>query len=310
MNGGLYVRSFTPAGLHFAGLRCFDDVAFGDNVELVWADSSALPVKTLECIAFAVPASQQVTFIQAVCKNWASVPANTNPKEWDETGHGGELNGAADTSLADPADIGSGCERSNGWKFTLAGSQNGEPFRSVGPTAPDGGSTESLTGEEIEALSNGGLWVRSVVKSGYQFAGLRCYDDVNYSDNLELIYIPGNETPKGGVYCIAFAVKHVSGEKLSPVLECVVDLGATSTNTAGRYVAIFGYNNPNSESMKIEVGSNNKFTPAPQQRGQPEEFQPGRQQSVFKVEFSGGNLVWTLNGKTSTASPNSARCSP
>ena len=87
--------------------------------------------------------------------------------------------------------------------------------------------------------------------------------------------------------------------KISPVLErggCVV------ANGNGTFTAYFGYSNPNSFAVTIPVGNDNKFTPNPQGRGQTTTFLPGRQTSTFSVIFSGGNLVWTLNGKTSTAS--------
>lgn len=90
---------------------------------------------------------------------------------------------------------------------------------------------------------------------------------------------------------------------VSPVLECVSDQGD------GQYVAHFGYNNPNSVPVTIPVGTKNRFSPSPQNRGQPTVFQPGRQVDAFTVKFNGGNLVWTLNGRTATASASLAvRC--
>ena len=87
-----------------------------------------------------------------------------------------------------------------------------------------------------------------------------------------------------------------------PVLECV------RNNGDGTYTAYFGYKNENSVSVYIPVGSKNKFTPTPQDRGQTTVFQPGRKYKVFTVNFNGSNLVWTLNGRTSTASSKSALC--
>jgi hypothetical protein len=92
-----------------------------------------------------------------------------------------------------------------------------------------------------------------------------------------------------------------------PVLECV------RNNRNGTYTAYFGYLNENPAPVTITVGTNNKFTPNPQNRGQPTVFQPGRIQNAFSVVFNGNNLVWTLKGpdgqsRTSTASRNSAPC--
>ncbi len=106
------------------------------------------------------------------------------------------------------------------------------------------------------------------------------------------------------------------GESLSapvrPILECVEYLGVA------QYRAHFGYKNENVEAATIPIGAANKFTPTPQDRGQPTVFQPGRTPyypgSAFQVPFNGSNLVWTLKGpdggtRTSTASSGSARCS-
>jgi PKD repeat protein len=93
-----------------------------------------------------------------------------------------------------------------------------------------------------------------------------------------------------------------TAQPVRPVLECVVQNSSTS------YTAWFGYKNDNPVAVTIPVGSTNKFTPNPQNRGQTTVFQPGRQVRVFSVLFDGNNLVWTLAGRTSTASRNSARC--
>jgi hypothetical protein len=89
-----------------------------------------------------------------------------------------------------------------------------------------------------------------------------------------------------------------------PVLECVAD------NGNGSYTARFGYLNENAAAITIPIGEDNKFTPTPQDRGQPTEFQPGRIVEAFAVDFDGSNLVWTLQGRTSTASRTSQACDP
>ncbi|MDZ4694754.1 MAG: PKD domain-containing protein, partial [Deltaproteobacteria bacterium] len=89
---------------------------------------------------------------------------------------------------------------------------------------------------------------------------------------------------------------------VKPVLECVTQQDAT------HYTAFFGYSNTVAETVSVPVGANNKFTPSPQDRGQPIVFQPGRRVSVFSVPFNGSNLVWKLGPRTSTASSGSKRC--
>ena len=94
--------------------------------------------------------------------------------------------------------------------------------------------------------------------------------------------------------------------KVSPILECVIERGPND------FVAFFGYNNPNNFTVNLSIGNENKFTPAPQNQGQPTLFDPGRTpyypNAHFSVDFDGSNLVWSLNGKTSTASQSSTRC--
>ena len=101
---------------------------------------------------------------------------------------------------------------------------------------------------------------------------------------------------------LTFTVVSTLPKPVRPVLECV------RNNGDGTYTAFFGYKNENDVSVYIPVGNKNKFTPTPQDRGQTRVFLPGRKYKVFTVNFNGSNLVWTLNGRTSTASSNSAPC--
>jgi hypothetical protein len=101
---------------------------------------------------------------------------------------------------------------------------------------------------------------------------------------------------------LVYKVVSTLPQPVRPVLECV------RNNGDGTYTAFFGYKNDNNVSVYIPVGNKNKFTPTPQDRGQPRVFESGRHYKVFTVNFNGSNLVWTLNGRTSTASSNSAPC--
>jgi hypothetical protein len=91
-----------------------------------------------------------------------------------------------------------------------------------------------------------------------------------------------------------------SRQPVSPVLECVSRDGA-------RFLAHFGYSNKNASRVEIAIGGGNKFVPGGD-LGQPTLFASGRLVDVFQVPFSGGNLVWVLDGRTATASPNSKPC--
>ena len=107
----------------------------------------------------------------------------------------------------------------------------------------------------------------------------------------------------GGVLaCAAIAASASAARAVSPVLNCVDD------NLNGTYTAHFGYNNTNTMTVTIAVGSNNKFIPDPQNRGQPSTFSPGLQNFVFSVVWDGSSLAWFLDSHTVTASTSSTRC--
>jgi murein DD-endopeptidase MepM/ murein hydrolase activator NlpD len=87
---------------------------------------------------------------------------------------------------------------------------------------------------------------------------------------------------------------------VSPVFE----QGQTEDLGQGMRRLYFGYNNPNSTIVEINYGDVNKFTPGPEDRGQPTSFNPGRAYKYFylDVECDSGNHVWTLDGRTATGS--------
>ncbi len=118
---------------------------------------------------------------------------------------------------------------------------------------------------------------------------------------------------KGGVIVAYSDTEHITAQsvcpikKVSPILECV------DANNDGTYTAHFGYENLYNSNLTIAIGSKNKFTPTPINRGQPSTFTPGRVIDSFQVNFNGSNLVWYLkspNGQsaTATASSSSPRC--
>jgi hypothetical protein len=72
--------------------------------------------------------------------------------------------------------------------------------------------------------------------------------------------------------------------------------------------AHFGYNNPVQGADMIPIGPNNGFPPPPENRGQPTNFLPGRRTDVFRVDFDGSPLVWTVSGQSVTASRSSPPC--
>lgn len=83
---------------------------------------------------------------------------------------------------------------------------------------------------------------------------------------------------------------------VQPITECVSD------NGDGTFTAYFGYLNQNASAVNVPVGPENRFNPAPQDRGQPTTFQPGRVVAAFSVVANNNNtLTWTLQGSVTSA---------
>lgn len=201
---GLWVSAQPPSGMAFAGLRCYDDVKYGDSLEHMVVPRDVQPI----CIAYGVPgeAQQEITLLAVTCKSFADVPGNDLPKDWDETGHGGELATGASNDTTDPSDIPANCDKGENFVFTLTGAADNSQVATEKVSSRNG-QTITLEGRAFESLSNGGIFVRVAPKAGYAFAGLRCHDDVIFSDNLELIYVTKAELPHKAIYCIGFGVK-------------------------------------------------------------------------------------------------------
>lgn len=101
---------------------------------------------------------------------------------------------------------------------------------------------------------------------------------------------------------LTYSVVSSLPQPITPLVECV------KNNGGGSYTARFGYRNDNTKSVFVPVGTNNKFSPTPENRGQPTIFLPGRNYQVFSVNFDGKNLVWNIFSKKVTASKNSTPC--
>lgn len=101
---------------------------------------------------------------------------------------------------------------------------------------------------------------------------------------------------------LIFTVAYSLTNSLIPTFQCV------RRNPDKSYTAFFGYNNSNSTAVFIPTGPNNKFSPSPDFRGQPNVFIPGNQENVFSVNFNGDNLTWLLAGYSVTVNKNSNNC--
>jgi hypothetical protein len=90
---------------------------------------------------------------------------------------------------------------------------------------------------------------------------------------------------------------------VTPVVECVVFKNGVPDQ------AVWGYENDNDFAVALPIGQTNGFVPAPEDRGQPTVFEPGRWDGVFQTPFDGAaTLTWTVADRSATASSSSDRC--
>ncbi len=91
-------------------------------------------------------------------------------------------------------------------------------------------------------------------------------------------------------------IPHDSGQSVTPAFE------GWFKNSDGTYSLVFGYMNRNfKEAPDVSIGPNNKFSPGPEDRGQPTYFLPRRNWGVFAVAVPAEvfadksyKLTWTL----------------
>ncbi|WP_148267668.1 hypothetical protein [Ignavibacterium album] len=201
-----------------------------------------------------------------------------------------------------------------GWKFLF---WNAQYILDRLPQLPVNADIEEIN--PAMSLVNTGAFTMEVKGTGFSANSVLYFNGnarttTYVADTLLTAEILGTDVSVAGNYpvwvssgttnsdTVIYKVVNTLPQPVRPVLECV------RNNGDGTYTAYFGYKNDNTVSVYIPVGSKNKFTPTPQDRGQTRVFLPGRHNRVFTVSFNGSNLVWTLNGRTSTASSNSAPC--
>ena len=109
-------------------------------------------------------------------------------------------------------------------------------------------------------------------------------------------------TPADNAASAELAVEGTNVEVVEPLLECVEEL------PNGRRRAHFGYSNSGGSTDVIPLGDRNKFDPLPRDRGQPDQFVPGRVIDAFQVDFDEGTHTWTLGSRQVAASAASPPC--
>lgn len=90
---------------------------------------------------------------------------------------------------------------------------------------------------------------------------------------------------------------------LAPILECVWD------NGNGTKTLVWGYDNPSSSVLNIDIGNKNKMSPGADNQGQPTLFLPGRYQNAFVTVVTGGSADWRLGNNTASLGSGTATCS-
>lgn len=89
---------------------------------------------------------------------------------------------------------------------------------------------------------------------------------------------------------------------LTPVLECSWD------NGNGTKTLVWGYDNPSSNVLNIDVGNKNKMSPGADFQGQPTLFLPGRYANVFVTVVNGTSADWRLGNNTASLGSGTATC--
>jgi hypothetical protein len=83
-------------------------------------------------------------------------------------------------------------------------------------------------------------------------------------------------------------------------------------NLDGSFTAFFGYKNPNSYPIEIGIGPSNHLAPGPDDRGQPQVFEPGRSAPYpnpeYHIKFDSSEISWHLGDKVAIASVESTPC--
>ena len=92
-----------------------------------------------------------------------------------------------------------------------------------------------------------------------------------------------------GLFLAGPAQAATPSKSIVPFMNCYWD------NGNGTYAALVGYNNKNATVQTIPVGTNNRFQPGAQYRGQPTTFKTGVNNNVFVVNATAADVSSGLN---------------
>ncbi len=89
---------------------------------------------------------------------------------------------------------------------------------------------------------------------------------------------------------------------ITPVIECVWD------NRNGTMTALWGWQNPTTDTAAIAYGSHNSISPGADNQGQPTAYPPGTKRNVFVTTFTGTTSTWRLGNNSATVTAATPRC--
>jgi len=101
-----------------------------------------------------------------------------------------------------------------------------------------------------------------------------------------------NCTPMGDPAC----------RDLAPIVECIWSNGNGTSTIA------WGYDNPTTHILRIDIGNKNKMDPGAEDQGQSTLFAPGLHNNVFTTTVPGTSSEWRLGNNKATASSSTAAC--
>jgi hypothetical protein len=90
---------------------------------------------------------------------------------------------------------------------------------------------------------------------------------------------------------------------LQPIAECVWD------NLDGTKTALWGWDNPTTDTAHIPGSNKNNMSPGAEDQGQPTLFGPGRQSNIFTTTFVGTSASWHLGNNDALVDASTPACS-
>jgi hypothetical protein len=92
-------------------------------------------------------------------------------------------------------------------------------------------------------------------------------------------------------------------KQLQPIAECVWD------NHDGTMTALWGWNEPTTDTAHIPASNKNNMSPGAADQGQPTLFGPGRHTNIFTTTFVGTSATWHLGNNDAQVDASTTACS-